>query len=95
MTNIALLIQKNSDVNQWLHVDSRSNPTDDTSSAILPPNKEKVNRWLNGPEFLWLDESKLTTHGKKDISKVDQDDPEVKTKHSVHVTSAVNKGIKI
>ena len=36
---------------------------------------------------------KWTTHGKKDIPDVDQNDPEVKTKLSVHVTSAVNEGI--
>ena len=31
----------------------------------------------------------MTIHGKKDIPEVHQDDPEVKTKLSVHVTSAV------
>ena len=55
--------------------------------------QEKVSRWLNGPEFLWLGESKWTTHGKKDIPKDDQGDPEVKTKLPVHVTSAVDEGI--
>ena len=44
-------------------------------------------------EFLWLDESKWTTHGKKDIPEADQDDPEVKIKLLVHVTSAEDEGI--
>ena len=93
VVNGVQLIQENSDVNQWMYVDSRSNPADDTSRGISPSNQEKVHRWLNGPEFLWLDKSKWTTHGKKDIPEVDQDNPEVKTKLSVHVTGAVNEGI--
>ena len=87
------LIQEKSDVNQWMYVDSRSNPADATSRGISPSDQEKVNKWLNGPEFLWLDESKWTTNGKKDIPEVDQDDPEVKIKLSVHVTSARDEGI--
>ena len=79
MTNRVQLIQENSDVNQWMYVDSRSNPADDTSCGISPSNQEKVHIWLNGPQFLWLDKSKWNTHGKKDIPDVDQDDPEVKT----------------
>ena len=35
----------------------------------------------------------MTIHGKKDIPEVHQDDPEVKTKPSVHITSAVIEGI--
>ena len=93
VANRVQLIWENSDVNQWVYVDSRSNLADDTSHGISPSNQEKVNRWLNGPEFLWLDESKWTTYGKKDILEVDQDDPEVKTNLSVHVTSAVNEGM--
>ena len=93
VANRVQLIQENSDVNQWMYVDSRSNPADDTSCGISPSNQEKVNRWLNGIEFLWLDESKWVTHGKKGIPEVDQDDPEVKKKLSAHVTSAVNEGI--
>ena len=45
--------------------------------------------------FLLLDESKWTLHGKKGIAEGDQDDPKVKTKLSVHVTSAVNDGIAV
>ena len=93
VANRIQLIWENSDVNQWMYVDARSNPADDTSRGISPSNQEKVNRWLNGPEFLWLDESNWTIHGKQDIPEIDQDDPEVKTKLSVHVASAVNEGI--
>ena len=93
VANRVQLIWENSDVNQWINVDARSNPADDTSHRISPSIQEKVSRWLNGPEFLWLGESKWTTHGKKDIPKDDQGDPEVKTKLPVHVTSAVDEGI--
>ena len=93
VANRVRLIRENSAVNQWIYVESRSNPADDTSRGISLSNQEKINRWLNCPEFLWLDESKWTTHGKKDIPEVDQDDPEVKIKLSVHVTSAGDEGI--
>ena len=93
VANRVQLIRENSAVNQWIYLESRSNLADDTSRGISPSNQEKINRWLNCPGFLWLDESKWTTHGKKDIPEVDQDDPEVKIKLSVHVTSAGDEGI--
>ena len=43
--------------------------------------------------LLWLDKPKWTTHGRKGIQEVDQNDPEVKTKLSVHVASAMDEGI--
>ena len=58
MANRVQLILKNSDVNQWMYFVSGCNSADDTSRGISPSNQEKVKRWLNGPEFLWLDESK-------------------------------------
>ena len=88
VANRVRLIRENSAVNQCIYVESRSNPADDKSRGISPSNQEEINKWLNCPGFLWLDESKWTTHGKKDIPEVDQDDPEVKIKLSVHVTSA-------
>ena len=93
MANSVQLIRDNLDVNQWIYGDSKSNPTDDVSHGISQSNREVVNRCLNGPDFLWLDESNWTTHGKKNISEVDQDGPEVKTKLSVHATGTVNEGI--
>ena len=93
VANRVQLIRENSDVNQWMYVDSRSNPANDASRGISPSNQGKVNRWLNSPEFLWLDKLKWTTLGNKDIPEVDQDNPEVKTILSVHITSAVNEGV--
>ena len=58
VANRVQLILKNSDVNQWMYFVSGCNSADDTSRGISLSNQEKVKRWLNGPEFLWLDESK-------------------------------------
>ena len=44
-------------------------------------------------EFLWLDESKWITNGKKDIPEIDYDDTEIKAKLSVLFTSAVDQSI--
>ena len=51
MTNRVQLIQENSDVNQWMYDDLRSNLANEASHRISPSNQEKVNRWLNGPSF--------------------------------------------
>ena len=44
VTNRFQLIRWNSDVNQWMYVDSMYNPADDTSQIVSPSNQEKVNR---------------------------------------------------
>ena len=44
VANRVQLIWENSDVNQWMNVDSRSNPADDTSHRISPSIQEKVSR---------------------------------------------------
>ena len=44
VANMVMLIWENSDVNQWLYVDSKSNPVDNTSRGLLPSNQEKVNK---------------------------------------------------
>ena len=51
MANRVQLIQENSDVNQWMYDDSRSNLANEASHRTTPSNQEKVNRWLNGLSF--------------------------------------------
>ena len=43
---------------QWRHVDTKRNPADIASRGVSP-NKtpDSVNLWLNGPDFLYSDES--------------------------------------
>lgn len=49
-------IQSNSDLSQWKHIPSEDNVADDLSRGISVD--ELQGRWMNGPEFLHLPESR-------------------------------------
>lgn len=49
-------IQSNSDPSQWKHIPSEDNVADDLSRGISVD--ELQGRWMNGPEFLYLPESR-------------------------------------
>ena len=57
VANRVQLIRDHSDSMQWNYIESKKNPADDTSRGVLPSNAAKVKRWVNGPEFLWKEES--------------------------------------
>ena len=57
VANRVQLIRDHSDPMQWNYIESNKNPADDTSRGVLPSNAAKVKRWVNGPEFLWKEES--------------------------------------
>ena len=57
VANRVQLIKENSDVSQWMDIESNFNPTNDTSHRLSASNQDKVKHWVRGPEFLWNDES--------------------------------------
>ena len=57
VANRVQLIKENSDVSQWMYIESKFNPADDSSRGLSASNQEKVKRWVRGPEFLWKGES--------------------------------------
>ena len=87
MANIVQLIKENSDVSQWMYIESKFNPADDTSRGLSPSNQEKVKCWVKCPEFLWKDESSWVNQGDKEVLDLNEDSPEVK----VTVTANINK----
>ncbi|XP_022791541.1 uncharacterized protein LOC111330843 [Stylophora pistillata] len=43
---------------QWRHVDTCANPADIASRGAKGSELHKLERWLNGPKFLWMEEEK-------------------------------------
>ena len=87
VANRVQLIKENSDVSQWMYIESKFNPADYTSCGLSASNQEKVKHWVRGPEFLWKDESSWVNQEDKETLKLNEDDPEVK----VMVTANINK----
>ena len=87
VANRVQLIKENSDVSQWMYIESKFNPADDTCCGLSASNREKVKRWVRGPEFLWKDEPSWVNQEDKETLELNEDDPEVK----VTVTANINK----
>ena len=51
VTNRVQLIKENSDVSQWMYIESKFNLADDTSSGLLASNQKKVKCWVRVTEF--------------------------------------------
>ena len=54
-------IQERTTQEQWHYVDTKSNPADDASRGIRMQELVNGSRWINGPEFLWKNESHWPT----------------------------------
>ena len=87
VANRVQLIKENSDVSQWMYIESKFNPADYTSRGLSGSNQEKVKHWVRGPEFLWKDESSWVNQEDKETLKLNEHDPEVKGT----VTANINK----
>ena len=74
---------------QWKYVDTSSNPADHASRGIAAADTEKVNRWLNGPEFLWQPEDTWVI---PEVEEIPDDDPELLTKKTIICNATRMKG---
>jgi len=84
IANRVATIQDSSESSQWKYVSTTTNPADIASRGINDCDTAKLNQWLNGPEFLWRDES--TWPLQPDIpSQLTGNDPEVKKEARVNV----------
>ena len=61
---------------QWFHVPTDANPADLASRGCLPSKLSTGSMWVNGPDFLWLDESKWMSP--PEVLRVDDDKLELK-----------------
>ena len=83
-------IRDNSEKEQWNYVDTNSNPADHASRGITVADKDKVDCWLNGPQFLWQAEE---TWNITDVEEIPENDPEILSKKTVNCNAVkVNDG---
>lgn len=54
VANRVAVIRQGSEPSQWKHVRSELNPADYASRGIKACETEKLERWIRGPEFLWI-----------------------------------------
>ena len=69
-------IHAGSSLDQWLYVDTKSNPADEGSRGLRPSQLTKSN-WINGPNSLWQEiaEWKVKT---REVPALLENGPEVK-----------------
>lgn len=79
-------IHEQSSPDQWRHVDSQSNPADDVSRGMSAEELVTSERWINGPPFLWKEESEWPCQ--PEIKKLEMDNTaEIKQETSVYQTN--------
>ena len=86
------LIHDNSNTNQWHYVDTERNPADDASRGLDVANTKKVQRWYNGPAFLWQSEESWSSE-KDSYPSLDESDPEIKQEVKVNVTRTCSNSV--
>jgi len=84
VANRLAVIHDTSNAQQWRHVDSKSNPADDSSRGLNADQMISDARWLEGPAFLWQ-ESSLWPSVPHALTQVSDDDPEVKRERQVRL----------
>ena len=53
VANRVQFIRDQTDVQQWQYVSTHDNVADDASRGLDSTNVSKMQRWFNGPAFLW------------------------------------------
>ena len=53
VANCVQLIRDHSNIDQWHYVNTAENPADVASRELDVNQKSKVEKWLQGPLFLW------------------------------------------
>ncbi|KAK3704536.1 hypothetical protein QZH41_006330 [Actinostola sp. cb2023] len=84
VANRLAVIHDTSNAQQLRHVDSKSNPADDSSRGLNADQMISDARWLEGPAFLWQERS-LWPSVPHALTQVSDDDPEVKRERQVRL----------
>ena len=85
VTNRVAIIHENSTPQQWHYVDTKNNPSDDTTRTMTAEELMQSERWLNGPSFLWQSED--TWPKNPLLAEIPSGDPEVKRETQVYMTA--------
>ncbi len=78
VANSIAVIRDGSQPSQWQYVETHSNPADDSSRGLIVDKLLKSDRWINGPDFLYLPEELWPKTDRDDSMLTLDDDPEVK-----------------
>ena len=70
------LIRDHSNIDQWHYVHTAENPADFASKGLDVNQKNKVERWFQGPAFKWQNQD--TWNVTETTPELSMDDPEVK-----------------
>ena len=68
-------IRSRTETTQWSYTDTKNNPADYISRGLTSKDKTKIEKWINGPEFLWKEIVSAPT----EVLEIAEDDDEVRT----------------
>ena len=77
MANRIAMVRDGSDPDQWRHVSGDLNPGDNLSRGLSAEALLNSERWIKGPEFLWMPKE-FWPPGPLSLGSVPDTDPEVK-----------------
>ncbi|KAK3746525.1 hypothetical protein QZH41_016739, partial [Actinostola sp. cb2023] len=75
IANRIAAIHNGSQQHQWRHVDTNQNPADEASRGLSANDLITSQRWINGPGFLWQEETEWPKQPETQ-GRVKDDDPE-------------------
>ena len=89
VSNRLTVIHDGSSVDQWRHVDSKRNPSDVTTRGLSAKALLSDERWKQGPQLLWLEESSWPRFPAS-LETSSQDDLEIKEHKRVYSVQLKN-----
>ena len=88
LANRTEMIRDQTDIHQWHYVGSKNNPEDYSSRGIDVASDQAVQKWFQGPSFLWKPEAESTIQDSK--RRILQNDPEIKKWLQINCISTGN-----
>ena len=85
VANRVQLIRYHPNTDQWHYVNTAKNPGDLASRGLDVSQKNKVERWFQGPAFLW--QNKDTWYAIETTPELNMDNPEVKKQVTVNAVA--------
>ena len=83
----ATMIGSISSTSDWRHVNRDENPADDVSKGLRLYEMMKNRRWLNGPAFLWKEETSWPAI--IEVAPLKDSNPEVRKESRIYITVTV------
>ena len=91
-SNRLTTIRSLSSTSDWRYVNRDDNPADDASKGLRLEEMMKNSRWLNGPAFLWKEESSWPEM--IEVPTLKDSDPEVRKESRIYTAAAVQDSIE-